>query len=311
MWSEIRIHTTNEAVEAVSNILHEAGAGGVVIEDSIMLDTEWDTNFGEMYELSVDDYPDEGVYVKAYLPVDSSLPESIEQIKLALDKLMLYDIDYGPGTVEITEINEEDWATSWKKYYKPISITERITITPTWEDYQQREDELVIELDPGMAFGTGTHPTTKLCIIELEKYVKEGDTVYDVGCGSGVLSIAAAKLGASNIQAFDIDTVAVSSAEINAKLNDVEEVINARQNNLLEGIEQPVDIIVANIIAEIIIRFAKDVPRLLKKDGFFIASGIIIQKEVEVIDALEAQGLTIVEKNYENDWMSIVAQKVS
>lgn len=309
MWSEISIHTTHEAVEAISNILHEAGAGGVVIEDSLMLSTEWDTTFGEMYELSPEDFPKEGVYVKAYLPVNSFLAETIDQIKDALNNLMLYDIDYGPGTVTLAEIHEEDWATAWKQYYKPVAITNNITITPTWEEYQKREDELVIELDPGMAFGTGTHPTTRLCIMELEKYVKEGDTVYDVGCGSGVLAVVAAKLGAKSVVAFDIDSVAVSSTNINAALNKVDHLVSPRQNNLLDKITEPVNIIVANIIAEIIIRFAKDIPPLLKSNGYFIASGIIVQKEQDVKEALEAIGLTIVEVNYENDWLSIVAQK--
>lgn len=309
MWSEISIHTTHEAVEAVSNILHEAGAGGVVIEDSLMLSTEWDTTFGEMYELSPEDFPTEGVYVKAYLPVNSFLAETVDQIKDALNNLMLYDIDYGPGTVTLAEINEEDWATAWKQYYKPVAITNRITITPTWEEYNKREDELVIELDPGMAFGTGTHPTTRLCIMELEKYVKEGDTIYDVGCGSGVLSVVAAKLGAASVVAFDIDSVAVSSTNINATLNKVDHLITPKQNNLLDGITEPVNIIVANIIAEIIIRFANDIPALLKSNGYFIASGIIVQKEQDVKEALEAIGLKIIEVNYENDWLSIVAQK--
>lgn len=196
-WSEISIHTTQEAVEAISNILHEAGAGGVVIEDPFDLTKERDTQFGEIYELNPDDYPEEGVVIKAYLPVNSFLGETVEAIKEAINNLMLYNIDVGRNKVTISEVNEEEWATAWKKYYNPVKISERFTIVPTWETYERvSTDELIIELDPGMAFGTGTHPTTVMCIQALEKCVQSGDTVIDVGTGSGILSIAAAMLGA-------------------------------------------------------------------------------------------------------------------
>jgi len=309
MWSEISIHTTHEAIEAVSNILHESGAGGVVIEDSLMLTKDWDTPFGEMYNLSPDDYPEEGVYVKAYLPVNSFLGETIEQIKESINNLMLYDIDYSPGTISITQVNEEDWASSWKKYYKPVAITEHITITPTWENYEKKDNEIVIELDPGMAFGTGTHPTTKLCIVELEKYISNNDIVYDVGCGSGVLSVVAAKLGASEVYSFDLDTVAINTTIINSKINKVDEKIVPKINNLLDGITKPADIIVANILAEVIVRLAKSIIPLLNKQGVFIASGIIVQKEQEVKAALEEAGLKIVDSNYDGDWVSIVSKR--
>jgi len=309
MWSEISIHTTHEAIEAVSNILHEAGAGGVVIEDSLMLTKEWETPFGEMYSLSPDDYPDEGVYVKAYLPVNSFLGETIEQIKESINNLRLYDIDYSPGTITIAQVNEEDWASSWKQYYKPVAITEHIIIAPTWENYEKKENEIVVELDPGMAFGTGTHPTTKLCIVELEKYIKNNDMVYDVGCGSGVLSVVAAKLGASEIHAFDIDTVAINTTILNSKINKVDEKVLPKINNLLDGITKPTDIIVANILAEVIVRLAKSITPLLKQQGVFIASGIIVQKEQEVKYALEEAGLKIVDSNYDGEWVSIVSKR--
>ncbi|OEH86143.1 ribosomal protein L11 methyltransferase [Desulfuribacillus stibiiarsenatis] len=311
LWSEICIHTNHEAVDAITNLLHELGAGGVVIEDSLLLNKDWDTSLGEMYHLSPDDFPTEGVNVKAYLPVNSFLVETIEQIRESLNNFNQYDIDISPGTLTVAEMNEEDWASSWKQYYKPVAITDRITITPSWESYEKREDELVIELDPGMAFGTGTHPTTRLCITALEKYMKVNDFVYDVGCGSGVLSIVAAKLGASNVLAFDLDELAVQITKANAEVNQVQDIVQAKQNNLLDGIEKPANIIVANIIAEIIVRFAPDIPKLLTSDGFFIASGIISLKEQEVVDALQSVGLEIIETIYEGDWLSIVAKQSS
>ncbi|WP_226656817.1 50S ribosomal protein L11 methyltransferase [Pseudalkalibacillus hwajinpoensis] len=309
-WSEISIHTTNEAIEAVSNILHEAGASGVVIEDPMDLVKVWDTTFGEVYQLNPDDYPEEGVILKAYLPVNSFLGETVEQIKEAINGLLVYDIDLGHNTVQISEVNEEEWATAWKKYYKPVKISERITITPTWEDYQPvTTDEIIIELDPGMAFGTGTHPTTVLCVQALEKIIQPGQRVIDVGTGSGVLSIAAASLGADSVDALDLDEIAVKSAALNTKLNKVHHKINVSQNNLLEGVEESYDVIVANLLSEIIVRFTDDVARVLKPGGAFITSGIITAKKQEVKQSIMDQGLEIEETLQMEDWVAFIARK--
>ncbi|MGB8000163.1 MAG: 50S ribosomal protein L11 methyltransferase [Anaerobacillus sp.] len=309
-WSEISIHTTNEAIEAVSNILHEAGASGVVIEDPMDLVKAWDTTFGEVYQLNPDDYPEEGVVLKAYIPVNSFLGETVEQIKEAINGLLVYDIDLGHNTVQISEVNEEEWATAWKKYYKPVKISERITITPTWEEYQPvTTDEIIIELDPGMAFGTGTHPTTVLCVQALEKIIEPGQRVIDVGTGSGVLSIAAASLGADLVDALDLDEIAVKSAYLNTKLNKVNHKINVSQNNLLEGVEETYDVIVANLLSEIIIRFTDDVARVLKPGGAFITSGIITAKKQEVKQSIIEQGLEIEETLQMEDWVAFIARK--
>lgn len=309
-WSEISIHTTQEAVEAVSNILHEAGAGGVVIEDPYELTKERKSSFGEIYQLNPDDYPEEGVIIKAYLPVNSFLGETVNEIKQAINSLMLYNIDLGKNSITISEVNEEEWATAWKKYYNPVKISEKFTIVPTWETYERvSSDELIIELDPGMAFGTGTHPTTVMCIQSLEKCVKQGDLVIDVGTGSGILSIAAAMLGAKSVKALDLDPVAVDSAKLNVKLNKVQHVVSVSQNNLLDNIKEPVDVIVANILAEIILRFIDDAYHLLEKDGFFITSGIIQAKKQEVKDALLRAGFIIEETLVMEDWVAFIARK--
>ncbi|MGG3841899.1 50S ribosomal protein L11 methyltransferase [Anoxybacillus kestanbolensis] len=309
-WSEISIHTTHEAVEAISNILHEAGAGGVVIEDPFELTKERETTYGEIYQLNPDDYPEEGVIIKAYLPVNSFLGETVEEIKQAINNLMLYNIDIGRNKITISEVNEEEWATAWKKYYNPVKISERFTIVPTWETYEPvSSDELIIELDPGMAFGTGTHPTTVMCIQALEKTVKEGDTVVDVGTGSGILSIAAAMLGAKRVHALDLDPVAVESAKLNVKLNKVHDVVTVSQNNLLDRIDEQADVIVANILAEIILRFVDDAYRLLRSDGVFITSGIIQTKKQEVKEGLLRAGFTIEETLTMEDWVAFIAKK--
>jgi ribosomal protein L11 methyltransferase len=309
-WSEISIHTTHEAVEAISNILHEAGAGGVVIEDPYDLIKERDASFGEVYELNPDDYPEEGVIIKAYLPINSFLGETVEEIKQAINNLLLYDIDIGKNKITISEVNEEEWATAWKKYYNPVKISEKFTIVPTWETYEPvSSDELIIELDPGMAFGTGTHPTTVMCIQALEKYVKPGDTVIDVGTGSGILSIAAAMLGAKSVRALDLDPVAVDSARLNVKLNKVQHIVTVSQNNLLDRIEEQANVIVANILAEIILRFVDDAYRLLEKNGYFITSGIIQAKKQEVKEGLIKAGFAIEETLVMEDWIAFIARK--
>ncbi|MGE7759199.1 50S ribosomal protein L11 methyltransferase [Peribacillus sp. NPDC097895] len=309
-WSEFAIQTTNEAVEPVSNILHEAGASGVVIEDPLELVKERENVFGEIYHLNPDDYPDEGVLIKAYLPVNSFLGETVDAIKESINNLLLFDIDLGKNVVSISEVNEEEWATAWKKYYNPVKISERFTIVPTWEDYTPvSSDELIIELDPGMAFGTGTHPTTVMCIQALERTVRSGDLVVDVGTGSGVLSIAAALLDAKKIQSLDLDEVAVQSAMQNVELNNVQDRVTVSQGNLLDGVNEQADVVVANILAEVIMRFTDDVAKVVKPGGYFIASGIIQPKKQDVKDAIIASGFTVEETILMEDWVAIIAKR--
>lgn len=309
-WSELSIHTTHEAVEAVSNVLHEAGASGVVIEDSMEFARERQDMFGEIYALDPNDFPAEGVILKAYLPVTSFLGETVEEVKLAINNLSNYGINVGENEVTISEVNEEEWATAWKKYYHPVKISERFTIVPTWETYEPvSTDELIIELDPGMAFGTGTHPTTVMCLQALEKTVKSGDYVTDVGTGSGVLAIGAALLGAKHVHALDLDEVAVRSAKINVKLNKVQNIANVVHGNLLDTVEQQSDVVVANILAEIIMSFTNDAFQVVKEGGLYITSGIIGAKKEDVKQSLEAAGFVIVEVMMMEDWVTIISKK--
>ena len=281
-WSEISIHTTNEAIEPISNILHEAGASGVVIEDPFELVKTREDQFGEIYQLNPKDYPEEGVIVKAYLPINSFLGETVEEIKNAINNLIIYNIDIGKNAVSVSEVHEEEWATAWKKYYHPVKISKRFTIVPTWEEYTPvNSDELIIELDPGMAFGTGTHPTTVMSIQALERTVKKGDSVIDVGTGSGVLSIAAAMLGAEKVKALDLDEVAVQSARLNLKLNKVHTIVNVSQNNLLEGINDNVDVVVANILAEVILRFTEDVLKPSSQVDILLLQALFNKKKIK------------------------------
>lgn len=309
-WSEISIQTTNEAIEPISNILHEAGASGVVIEDPTDLQADWDNVYGELYELNPNDYPDDGVIIKAYLPVNSFLKETFEAVKESILKLPLYGIDIGKSHLSMNEIDEEEWSTSWKKYYHPVKVSEKCTIVPTWETYEPvLSDEIIIELDPGMAFGTGTHPTTVLCIQALERVVAKQDQVIDVGTGSGVLSIAAAMLGAGKVYALDLDEVAVRVAKENVRHNRCHHIVEVTQNNLLEGSFPKADVIVANILADVIIGFTNEAAKYVKKDGYFIASGIILQKKAAVQEAMIASGFLIEEVNVMEDWAAIIAKR--
>jgi len=309
-WSELSIHTTNEAIEPVSNILHEAGASGVVIEDSEDLLKVREDQFGEIWSLSPDDFPKDGVILKAYLPVNSFLGETVEAIKLAVNNLVTYDINIGANVVTISEVNEEEWATAWKKYYHPVKISQRFTIVPTWETYNPvSSDELIIELDPGMAFGTGTHPTTVMSLQALEKTVKPGQRVIDIGTGSGVLAIGAALLGAKQVHALDLDDIAVKAAGINVKLNKVQDRVTVAGGNLVDTIEEPGDVVVANILAEIIISFTDDAFKVVKPGGYYITSGIISAKKNDVREALERSGFKIEDIMMMEDWVTIISKK--
>jgi len=309
-WTEISILTTNEAVEAVSNILHEAGASGVVIEDSGELTKERFDQFGEIYALNPSDFPKNGVIVKAYLSATSFLAETVEEIKAAITNLINYDINIGENLLSISEVNEEDWATAWKKYYHPVKISERFTIVPTWENYTPvSTDELIIELDPGMAFGTGTHATTVMCLQALEKVVKKGNSVVDVGTGSGVLSVGAALLGATQVHALDLDLVAVNAAKENVELNKVDNVVEVFHGNLLDTVKEPADVVVANILAEIIMTFTDDAFSIVKPGGYFVTSGIIGAKKEDVKNALIASGFVIEEVLMMEDWVAIIAKR--
>jgi len=311
-WSEISILTTNEAVEPVSHILYEAGVSGLVIEDPADFTRKREDRFGEIYELNPNDYPVQGVVIKAYLPKKESLGQTVKTIEEKITNLTEFQIDIGENKVTVTDVKEEDWATAWKKYYHPVKVSDRFTIVPTWEDYTPNDkSELIIELDPGMAFGTGTHPTTVMCIQALEKTVQTGDCVIDVGTGSGVLSIAAAMLGAEKVTALDLDVVAVEAAGQNVSLNRVKETVSVSQNDLLNGIVEPADVVVANILAEVIISFAADAVKAVKPNGHFIASGIIKQKKETVTDALVQAGFSIEETVSMDDWVAIISKRTN
>ncbi|MBU5672407.1 50S ribosomal protein L11 methyltransferase [Paenibacillus brevis] len=319
-WNELTIHTTEEAVEMITNFLHEAGAGGVTIEEHVDNSKPRDTSLGQWFEIPPNDIPEGEAKILGYFPEGIALDEVAEQIKQRVEELREYDIDPGQPVYSVREVDEDDWANNWKQYFKPLKVSDRLTIKPTWEDYTPQSDqEQIIELDPGMAFGTGTHPTTSLCLRTLEGVIQPGDEVIDVGTGSGILAIGACRLGASRVLALDLDPVAVSSAAENTRLNGLEDRIQVVESDLLSVLKQgvntplsvklPVRVVVANILAEIILLFIEDVYEALESGGIYIASGIYKNKEQAVQDALLAAGFEITQTAREEDWVAFVARK--
>lgn len=319
LWHELTIHTTEEAVEMISNFLHEAGAGGVSIEESGTLNKERDTSYGQWYERPLNDIPEGRAVIKGYFNEETDLNEIQRELEPRIEQLRTFDIDPGSYSFEQRTVDEDEWADAWKQYFKPQRVSERLTIKPTWEDYEPvSAAEQIIELDPGMAFGTGTHPTTSLCLRTLESVIKGGEEVIDVGTGSGILAIGAVKLGAKHVLALDLDPVAVSSAQANTSLNGLEQQITVKESDLLSvldgndpslGVKLPVKIVVANILAEIILLFIEDVYKALEPGGIYIASGIWKNKEQVVEEALTAAGFTIEDKHRDEDWIAFVARK--
>lgn len=310
-WVEIKIKTTTEAVEAITNILFENGAQGAMIEDPkdflFQKAHEYDWDYVEEDVFNTDD---ENVYIKTYISEENDVVTFIESIKIRISELRNFGIDIGAGEIFTDNVNEEDWANNWKKYYKPTKIGNSIVIKPEWEEYSPSEGDLVIHMDPGMAFGTGNHETTSMCIENLEKYVSEKSTVFDIGCGSGILGIVASKLGAKNVVGIDIDEMAVKVANENIQKNNVQYIMTAIAGNMTDKIEEgaKADIVVANIIADIIMKMSGDVRKLLKDDGIFISSGIILAKVDEVLENLKDNGFEVVDVIKKGEWSCIVAK---
>ncbi|WP_027088267.1 50S ribosomal protein L11 methyltransferase [Cohnella panacarvi] len=324
-WHELTVLAAESSQEMVTYYLTELGAGGVSVEEGWDETKPRDTKYGELYDRPLNDIRKGYAEIKAYFAEGTDMAAIAEQMRVLMRELPEYGYDAGEFTIAMGDVHEDDWAHAWKKYFKPIAVTERLTIKPTWEEYApSREGELIIELDPGMAFGTGTHPTTALCLKALDSAISGGEQVIDVGTGSGILSIGAIKLGADKVLAVDLDPMAVTNAKENIAQNGLQDVIEARESDLLgvlsegdnEGeiaarnrVKPPVDIVVANILAEIILLFIDDVMNVLKPGGIYICSGIYKNKELAVEAGLLAAGFEIVDKLRQEDWVAFVAGK--
>lgn len=314
-WNKFTIETTTQAEDFISAMLNELGINGTEIEDNVPLSEE------EQKGMFIDfppELPEDRGISRVSFYVEESLDDKtiLEKVMLGLEEQRQF-VDIGAGTITSSQTEDIDWINNWKKFFKSFYIDD-ILIKPTWEALKKEdEDKFLIEIDPGVSFGTGKHETTQLCIRELRKYLKKGDRVLDVGCGSGILSIVAMKLGATHVVGTDLDENCMTSTADNMKVNHLDSSLGAFYvGNLIDDkkLQETVgegcyDIVVANILADVIIPMAPVIPARLKKEGIFITSGIIDFKENEVKEAIEAAGLSIVEINHQGEWVNITAKK--
>lgn len=304
-WKEVSVLTEGICVEAVAGIFHHLGSGGVIIEDpqaarKYVKKDAWDSQ-----AVSPDFLNHEFVVVKGYFLDERNI---MDDLMLRLDAVKS---NFGiECKVYIDEVKDEDWETSWKKYYHTFKVGKRLVIKPSWEEYRPENHEIVIEIDPGMAFGTGIHASTRFCLIFLDEYIQGGEQVVDAGCGSGILSIAAAKLGARSIKAMDIDEIAVQVAKDNIALNHLDYKIDISYGNIVEEIlKMEADVILANITAEVVEMLIPRAAEILPPGGYFFGSGIVDSRWPGVKQQLEKCGFLIEKVLTDTDWMGVSAVK--
>lgn len=303
-WQEITVTVSSEGEEAVAALFYECGAKGVAVDDPALINEYIESGIWDYHSFA--DLDQTGCcLVKGYFPEDERLLDVLTGIRKGL--LRLKEL-FPEWTLEsgIVLVNEEDWANEWKKYFKPARIGKRFIIEPTWEKAKVEEGDILLRIDPGMAFGTGTHPTTSLCLEAIEDIVKPGMSVFDIGTGSGILAVAAAKMG-GKVQAGDIDTLAVRIARENVELNEVQDKVNVEAGNLGEVFKGQADVVIANIVAGIIIELLPQLEKLMADNGVFIASGIIDTRVRDVEEEMHKAGLRMLRKREESGWVAIEA----
>lgn len=308
-WIEVNVAVTHEAVEAVADIMNSVGAKGVAIEDPQLINDLRNSGTWELCDIP-EQQNTEIVTISAYYADDEKLQGRLEQIEAELNAIEERIGKYRFGNTRFRTVSEQDWANEWKQYFHVTHVGKSLVIKPSWEDYTAKEGERVIEIDPGMAFGTGTHHTTNMCMERLEKVLPADATVFDVGTGSGILAIAAALLGAKEVKAVDIDGVAVRVAKENVADNGLSHRVEVREGDLLHGTEGQADVIIANIIADIIIMLLPDIPGKLKDDGIFLASGIIDERCADITEAAKKVGLAVDSIDHRGGWVVMQMSKV-
>ena len=301
-WIEVNVAVTHEAVEAVADMLTSIGSKGVAIEDPQLINDLRNSGTWELCDIPEQENT-EVVTVSAYYADDEKLEKRLAEIEEQLELIEERIGKYRFGNTRFRKVNEQDWANEWKQYFHVTHVGKSLVIKPSWEENAAKEDEHVIEIDPGMAFGTGTHHTTNMMMERLEKVITPEAEVFDVGTGSGILAIASAMLGAKSVKAVDIDAVAVRVARENVADNGLTEQIEVREGDLLHGTEGKADVIIANIIADIIIMLLKDIPQKLNDDGIFLASGIIEERVPDIEAEAQKQGLVVDAIDHRGGWV--------
>lgn len=315
-WKKFTLITTTAAEDLISSMMDDLGIEGIEIEDNIPL-TDKETK-GMFIDILPELPPDEGkARISFYLEEDADTAAVLKQVEEGLDELACF-VDLGERRIEASETEDKDWINNWKQYFKPFTV-DNILIKPTWEEVpREHKDKLMIQIDPGTAFGTGMHETTQLCIRQLQKYITPESRVLDVGTGSGILGIAALMLGAKEVKGTDLDENAISAVNENMASNGIDpERFQVRQGNIIDEREVQewagaarYDIVVANILAPVIILLQEEIPRHLKKGGIFITSGIIDTKEEDVRAAMAAnEALEIVDIARQGEWVSVIARR--
>jgi ribosomal protein L11 methyltransferase len=309
-YAELIVHTTTEGTDAVSGILMDSGASGTMIEDrSDIPDPNQPHGIWEIIDPKLLEQMPEDVLVHAWFEENASLPSLLENISGRLAALKDSSGDAGSLRLETKSVNDKAWTDVWKKYFKPFYAGEHLVVKPSWEPFEGAPDDKIIEIDPGMAFGSGTHETTGMCLSILEEKISGGEKIIDVGTGSGILAIGAALLGAGHVLAVDIDPDAVKVAEENVKKNGVQNIITVQQGNLLDKVDAVCDICVANIISDVIISFAAPLMNHIRPGGLFICSGIVSLRADEVAGALKAAGYEILHKYTRGEWTAFLSRR--
>ena len=309
-WIELIVHTTTEGTDQVSELLMDAGASGTMIEDKADIpDPDKPHGIWEIFDPKLLENMPEDVLVHAWFEANSAFPALLDTIRSRLAGLASQHSDYGTLQLETQSVNDRAWTDVWKKYFKPFHAGTHLVIKPTWEPYDPEPDDLVIEIDPGMAFGSGTHETTGMCLSLLEETISGGEDIIDVGTGSGILAIGAALLGAGHVLAIDIDPDAVKVAKENVQHNHVDSTVSVRQGNLLDRVSAVCDICVANIISDVIIAFAAPLMEHIRPGGLFICSGIVSSRGDEVAQALEKAGYEILRRETRGEWVAFLSRR--
>ena len=312
-WMEITVLTSTAGADMVSQILMDAGSSGTMIEDrnDVALNQrpegQWDIIDEEIARRIGDD-----VKVTGYYEVDAGLNDRVRFVEGEIRRVKGMDLGFDAGKLEILQqtFAEEDWAENWKKAFKPLRLGSHMLVKPGWADCEVLPGDRVIEIDPGMAFGTGTHETTGMCVELVEKYVSPGVNAIDVGTGTGILAIAAAHMGARDVLAIDIDRVAVRVAKENVRINGFEGIIRCQAGDLLENVDEVADVVIANIIADVIIAIAAPVKAHIRAGGVFICSGISAERRQDVLDALKAAGYEVLDVCDRGGWCAMAARRV-